>query len=85
MRTRRREEKQCRRQRAHLGRPSENRLQQQNDYDETNQKDDPDGAAKKFEHAARIAAACRGVCKGSGSREWDRTTDHLHVKEVLYH
>ncbi len=20
-----------------------------------------------------------------GSREWDRTTDHLHVKEVLYH
>ncbi len=21
----------------------------------------------------------------SGSREWDRTTDHLHVKEVLYH
>ncbi|MDB6159365.1 MAG: hypothetical protein JWO04_3071, partial [Gammaproteobacteria bacterium] len=21
----------------------------------------------------------------NGSREWDRTTDHLHVKEVLYH
>ena len=20
-----------------------------------------------------------------GSREWDRTTDHFHVKEVLYH
>jgi hypothetical protein len=27
----------------------------------------------------------RGVCKEIGSREWDRTTDHLHVKEVLYH
>jgi hypothetical protein len=26
-----------------------------------------------------------GVCQGNGSREWDRTTDHLHVKEVLYH
>ncbi len=21
----------------------------------------------------------------SGRREWDRTTDHFHVKEVLYH
>jgi len=20
-----------------------------------------------------------------GRREWDRTTDHFHVKEVLYH
>jgi hypothetical protein len=27
-------------------------------------------------------AKCAGK---SGSREWDRTTDHLHVKEVLYH
>ncbi len=32
--------------------------------------------------AARGSAAPPGE---SGSREWDRTTDHLHVKEVLYH
>ncbi len=40
---------------------------------------------EELEHAARIAAARKTVCKGIGSREWDRTTDHLHVKEVLYH
>ena len=29
--------------------------------------------------------AAGSVCQEIGSREWDRTTDHLHVKEVLYH
>jgi hypothetical protein len=33
----------------------------------------------------KIAGMGRAVCKEIGSREWDRTTDHLHVKEVLYH
>jgi integrase len=31
---------------------------------------------------ARIRRYANGLV---GSREWDRTTDHLHVKEVLYH
>jgi integrase len=30
----------------------------------------------------KIPKAVNGL---DGSREWDRTTDHLHVKEVLYH
>ena len=40
---------------------------------------------EEFEHAARMATARQGICQEIGSREWDRTTDHLHVKEVLYH
>ena len=35
--------------------------------------------------APKIASGGGRVCQGIGSREWDRTTDHLHVKEVLYH
>ena len=56
------------------------------------EENDADGAAEEFEHAisGRIFGedrdnAAASVCKGIGSREWDRTTDHLHVKEVLYH
>ena len=33
----------------------------------------------------KIAICGVWVCQEIGSREWDRTTDHLHVKEVLYH
>ncbi len=33
----------------------------------------------------KIAAGGRHVCKEIGRREWDRTTDHHHVKVVLYH
>lgn len=32
--------------------------------------------------AMKISMLVNGL---DGSREWDRTTDHLHVKEVLYH
>ncbi len=35
--------------------------------------------------SAQPAGSRLSARRESGSREWDRTTDHLHVKEVLYH
>src|SRR5688572_32208867 len=53
-----------------------------------NQEDDFAGVMESPRAGAispTIAIGERVVCKEIGSREWDRTTDHLHVKEVLYH
>ena len=44
-----------------------------------------DVTSRRAQLHLKIASGVGVVCKGIGSREWDRTTDHLHVKEVLYH
>jgi hypothetical protein len=33
----------------------------------------------------RYLTAIEALDGGIGRRDWDRTSDHFHVKEVLYH
>jgi hypothetical protein len=53
---------------------SEQRLEQQDHDHQADQEDDANRAAEELDHATRIAAGRGWVCKGIGSREWDRTT-----------